>query len=71
MSQGVADYARQLLYLDAQRRLHPYVERTEENFKIVTLDASGSTKVVAQHGSKPVRIVNQPNTGSHSSAFRK
>lgn len=71
INQGLANYAQQLLTLEAQRRLKPYISRTEENFKIITLDAEGTTRVVAQHGSKPVRIVNEGYSNSTGSSFKK
>lgn len=65
---GVKNYAKELLYLDAQRRLTPYISRSEQEFKIVTIDSQSTTKVVAQHGSKPVRLIDgHPSTSASTS----
>lgn len=63
---GVANYARRLIQLDAQRRLHPYISRTQDEFKIIKLDAKGNTRVAAQSGSKPVRVTSMPSSSMHS-----
>lgn len=56
VSPSVTTHAKELLKLDGQRRLHPYISKSEREFKVVNLDVGNNIKVSAQSGSIAVHM---------------
>lgn len=57
----VADYAKKILALESNKRLTPYIARSEHDFKVMALNTRGDPQSIAHMGSKPVRLSDQPS----------